>query len=181
MPRVRRKREPDEPLHHTFFVLSNDEVEVDRILSALSSAYAAQIAINRGSGRNIRNLIQYEVVANPQWRRYKNIDRSVYFRNKVVVFNSYVASREGDSVRDFDSRYGEMYGTLPSLYAYRGFDAMMIFAEGMYSDIQYDMGGRTYQPLQSKYRFERGEDRTMVVNTNWVRESYKSNFTKEIE
>ncbi len=179
--RKRRKREPDEPLHHTLFVLSNDEVEVDRILSALSSAYAAQIAINRGSGRNIRKLIQYEVVANPEWRRYKNIDRSVYFRNKVVVFNSYVAGREQEVIREFDSRYGEAFGMLPSLYSYRGYDAMMIFGEGLYADIEYDMAGRTYQPLQSKYRFERGEERTMMVNTNWMREAYKTDFTKDIE
>lgn len=171
----------DEPIHHTLFVLSNDEIEVDRILSALSSAYAAQLAINRGSGRNIREMIKYDVVANPEWRRYKNIDRAIYFRNKVVVFSSYLASRDAENIRHFDSRYASAFGEFPSLYSYRGYDAIMIFGEGLYSDIQYDMEGRTYQPLQSKYRFERDEDRTAIVNINWMREGYNTNFTKTIE
>ncbi len=176
------ERRRNEPLRHTLFIMSNNEIEVDRILSALSSAYAAQIAKSRGSGRNIRKHIQYDVVANPEWRRYKNIDRAIYFRNHVSVFSSYLAGRDGESIRTFDSRYGGEFGEFPSLYSYRGYDVMMIFGEGIFSgDILSKMRGRTYQPLQSKYRFEQDEERTTIVNTNWMRENYNSNFTKDID
>ncbi len=168
-------------LKHTLFVLSDNEVEVDRILSALSSSYSSLIAINRGSGRNIRQEIEYRVVANPSWRRYVNIDRAVYFRNRVVVFSSYLAGRDSDLVREFDGRYGEKFGEFPTLYAYRGYDVARIFGEGVYRDISFDLGSRTYQPLQTPYRFERAEGRQSYINTNWVKEVYNTNFTKTIE
>ncbi len=171
----------NEPIFHTFFVTSDNEIEVDRILSALSSAYAAQLAMNRGSGRKFREHIQYQVVANPEWRRYNNIDRTIYFRDRVVSFSSYLASRESKVVREFDSRYCESYDEMPSLYSYRGYDAAKIFGEGLFSDIMYNMGGRTYQPLQSKYRFERDDNRACIVNTNWMKEVYNTNFTKTVE
>ncbi len=173
------ERRRNEPIYHTLFIMSDSEIEVDRILSALSSAYAAQVAKSRGSGRNIRKQIQYEVVANPEWRRYKNIDRAIYFRNRVSLFSSYLAGRDAESIREFDSRYGREFGEFPSLYSYRGYDVMKIFGEGLFSgDILHKMSGRTYQPLQSKYIFARDEERATIVNINWMRESYKSNFTK---
>ncbi|MFI3248935.1 MAG: LysM peptidoglycan-binding domain-containing protein [Rikenellaceae bacterium] len=167
--------------HNTFFVMSDNEVDVDRILSALASAYTAQVSINRGTNRDLTQLIKFNVVANPAWKRYDNIDKTLYFRDRVVVQSSYHASRDSEVIRDFDSRYGKEFEEFPSLYSYRGYDVAMIFGDGLYSDIQYGMEGRRFKPLQSAYRFERSGDQRHRANINWVRVTYNPDFTLTID
>ncbi|MFR9672422.1 MAG: LysM peptidoglycan-binding domain-containing protein, partial [Rikenellaceae bacterium] len=99
-----------------FFVTSNDETEVDRILSALASAYTAQAATLRGSGRRASEVFKFCVVSNPAWRQYENIDHSIYFRDRVIDLPTYLARRDSDVIREFDSRYGTEFSDFPSLY-----------------------------------------------------------------
>lgn len=165
-----------------FIVLSANETEVDRILSALSSAYTSQVARYRGSRRvNAAELYKYSLIASPEWRKYTNIDRTLYFSNKAYDFPSYLAGRDSDVIRDFDGRYAEEFGGFATLYSYRGYDVARIFGEGMFGDIKDGMEGVGYRPLQSEYRFERlvGSDR--VINTNWMRVGYNHNFSLTIE
>ncbi len=166
---------------NTFFVMADNEIDVDRILSALASAYTAQIAINRGAVRDISEVINFEVVANPAWRRYENIDKAIYFRDRVVAQSSYQASRDSDIIRKFDSRYGKEFDEFPSLYSYRGYDVAQIFGDGVYSDIQYGMEGRRFSPLQSEYRFERIDGKLHRANMNWIMVRYNPNYTLTIE
>ncbi|MFI3288559.1 MAG: LysM peptidoglycan-binding domain-containing protein [Rikenellaceae bacterium] len=167
--------------YNTFFVMSDNEVDVDRILSALASAYTAQVSINRGSNRDLSKLIKFEVVANPSWKRYENIDRTIYFRDRVITQSSYQASRDSEVIKTFDSRYGKEFDEFPSLYAYRGYDVAKIFGDGLYSDIQYGMEGRRFLPLQSEYRFVKLEGKKHRANTNWIMVRYNPNFTLSIE
>ncbi len=164
-----------------FFVLSDNETEVDRILSALASAYTTQSSTLRGSGIKPSEKFNFSVIANPEWRGYDNIDKSIFFRDRVVNFPSYLASRDSSAVREFDSNYCEVYDDFPSLYSYRGYDVATIFGEGMFDDIQYGMEGRTYTPLQTKYRFERQELQQGRVNTNWMRVIYNLDYTLTAE
>ncbi len=153
-----------------FVILSDNETEVDRILAALASA-----------DTNLRSRSQgephYAVLGNSRWNRYRNIDRSIFFKNRVIFFSTYHAKRDAQVTIDFDRAYLGAFGTLPSLYAYRGYDAAMIFGRAMYNDIEYDLEDRRYQPLQTLYRFEQSRAGENHVNTSWMRINYNSDFT----
>ncbi len=164
-----------------FFVVASEETEVDRILSALASAYTTQAAEIHGSGRRASEVYNFCVVANPEWRKYDNIDKTIFFRDRLITLPSYLASRDSEIVRAFDCRYCERYDAFPSLYSYRGYDVASIFGAGMFGDIKYGMEGRTYSPLQTEYRFEQRDDVRGRVNTNWMRVGYNLDFSLTVE
>ncbi len=159
---------------NTIVVMSSSETDVDRVLSALSSA---QINIVARGGRKPK----YEVLGNSEWSRYKNIDRTVLFKNNVVFMSSYHAKRDDERVRLFDSNYIETYGILPSLYAYRGYDAAMIFGQGIYSDMSNYLEGRLFTPIQSHYNFKSDPETGIHTNAEWIRVNYRNNYTITIE
>ncbi|MFI3291979.1 MAG: LysM peptidoglycan-binding domain-containing protein [Rikenellaceae bacterium] len=158
----------------TIFVMSDNETDVDRILSALASA---EIGLR---SRSLK-VSEFSVFYNSKWNRYNNIDRAVLFRDRVVAFTSYHAKRDNDTIKHFDSRYAKAFGVLPSLYSYRGYDVAKIFGEGLYSDIDYSMEGRTFTPLQTTYRFQKINGSESRANQNWMRVNYKKDFTITLE
>lgn len=151
-------------------VMSDNETEVDRILAAIASA---DIAMRTRE----RNIGKFSVFGNAKWLRFSNLDRSVLFNNKVVMLSSYSARPNDDKVREFDDRYIADYGALPSLYTYRGYDAAVIFGEGMFGDIERSMTGKRYCPLQTCYTFEPAADDANIVNNEWMRIDYNTDFT----
>lgn len=159
---------------NTIVVMSSSETDVDRILSALSSA---QINIVARGGKAPR----YEVLGNSEWSRYRNIDRTILFKNNVVLLSSYHAKRDNVAIKIFDSNFIKKYGALPSIYAYRGYDAAMIFGEGIYSDMDYNLEGRSFAPLQSHYKFQTDPQSGVHTNTEWIKVNYKNNYTITIE
>ena len=154
---------------NVFVVMADNETEVDRILAAIASADSG--LTSRG-----HTAPKFRVLGNPKWLRYNNIDRGMFFKDKVVMVSTYHAKRDSDAVRRFDSRFVEAFGALPSLYAYRGYDAAVIFCNGMYSDIEYKMEGRRYTPLQTVYKFGSRSNGTHV-NSEWMRVEYNTDFT----
>ncbi|MFR9620173.1 MAG: LysM peptidoglycan-binding domain-containing protein [Rikenellaceae bacterium] len=180
----------NEAKYNTFFVMSSDEIEVDRILTSINSAskggrYTKLVESAIDSTMLVSVSVwpsKYEVVANPAWRRYTNIDHTIYFNNQVVNFSSYLAGRESEAIREFDSRYAQAYDDLATLYAYRGYDVVKIFGEGAYNDIRYGLVGETFRPLQTEYRFDVVDSlSSRRVNQNWMRVNYKPNLKFEIE
>ncbi len=174
--------------HNLFFIMSDNETDVERILSALSSAYLSQRSKNYGSGSTTQELhlsrrlpSQYNVIANPEWRDYNSIDRSAYFNNRVISVNSYQASRESYEIKRFDSRYAAEFDDFASLYAYRGYDVAMIFGEGSFRDIIFGMDGMDYTPLQNGYYFDQKTESGNRVNINWMRVKYNPNFTTTVD
>ncbi len=157
-----------------FVVMADNEVDVDRILAAIASADTG--IVSRGG-----TAPEFAVIGNTRWNRYGSIDRTVFFKDRVTMVSNYHARRDTDTVRAFDSRYIMAFGMLPSLYAYRGYDAAALFAPAMYDDIQYDLEGRSYAPLQTVYRFGQEEGRRTHVNLNWMRVSYRPDFTVTLE
>lgn len=153
-----------------FVVLANKEVDVDRILGTISSS---KVAV---SERSIP-CAEYTVLGTSRWGRYANIDHTTYFNNNVVMISTYHAKRDNVAVREFDSRYIEAYGTLPSLYAYRGYDTAIIFGGGMRSDIEYNMLDKRYAPLQTVYKFVQDKENGKYVNQEWMRVNYNDNYT----
>ena len=157
-----------------FVILSDNSVDVERILAALASADTS--ITSRG-----RTTPRFSVLGNPRWNRFGGIDRAIYFKDRVVFFSTYHAKRDSEVVRTFDSAYIRAFGALPTLYSYRGYDTAVIFAPAMYGDIEYDLEDRRYTPLQTTYLFGQGEGRENHVNRNWMRVNYNSDFTITIE
>ena len=157
-----------------FIVLANAETDVDRILGTISSSKVALTDRSEPSA-------QYVVMGTSRWGRFNNIDHTSYFNNNVVMISTYHAKRDSKAVRDFDGRYIEAYGALPSLYAYRGYDTAMIFCAGMRGDIEYNMLDKRYTPLQTTYKFVRGNAGERYINQEWVRVNYNNDYTITIE
>ena len=159
---------------NVFIILSDDEVEVDRILAALASADTNLTSRGRTAPR-------FTVLGNVRWNRYNNIDRTMFFKDRVVFISTYHAKRDAQAVTAFDSAYIRAFGTLPTLYSYRGYDSALIFAPAMYGEIEYDLEGRSYTPLQTAYRCGQAAGRSNHVNGNWTRVDYNKNFTITIQ
>ncbi len=157
-----------------FVVLANKETDVDRILGTISSS---KVAITEKSEKSA----PYVVLGTSRWGRFNNIDHTTYFNNNVVMISTYHAKRDSQVVREFDSRYIEAYNSLPSLYAYRGYDAAIIFCTGMRSDIDYNMLDKKYTPLQTSYQFSHKGEGDKYVNQEWMRVNYNNNYTITIE
>lgn len=159
---------------NVFVILSDNSVDVERILAALASADTS--ITSRG-----RTAPRFAVLGNARWNRFGGIDRAIFFKDRVIFFSTYHAKRDSDVVRTFDSAYIRAFGGLPTLYSYRGYDTAMIFVPAMYGDIEYDLEDRRYTPLQTTYLFGQGEGRENHVNRNWTRVNYNSDFTITIE
>ena len=147
---------------NVFVVMTDDEVEVERILAAIASADTSIT----GRGRTAPRFV---VLGNTRWNRYGNLDRTVFFKDRVVFISTYQAKRDSQAILAFDRAY------------IRGYDAAVIFCPAMYNDIEYDLEGRSYTPLQTTYLFGQGEQCDNHVNRNWTRVNYNSDFTITIE
>jgi hypothetical protein len=107
----------------------------------------------------------------------KNIDRQSFFKNNVLFVVPYHAKRNDETIRCFDGRYIEAYGTLPSMFAYRGYDAAMIFCRKMFTGLDPNFSEEYFCPLTTPYRFSFEDG--IYVNTEWTTEHYHTNFTIE--
>ena len=159
---------------NVFIILSDNEVDIDRILAALASADTSLTSRGRTAPR-------FVVLGNTRWNRYNTVDRAMFFKNRVIFFSTYHAKRDSETVRAFDDAYIRSFCALPTLFSYRGYDTAMIFAPAMYGDIEYDLEDRRYTPLQTTYRFGQNEGRENHVNRNWTRVNYNSDFTITVE
>lgn len=157
-----------------FVVLSEGETDVDRVLAALASANLSLTARSR-------SVVPFTVLGNNRWNRYKNIDRSIFFSDNVVMLSTYHVLHGEAGVREFDSRYVEAFGSIPTLYAYRGYDAATVFVKSLYGSMGNALEGERVVPLQTPYRFEAEGDGTVRVNREWVRVNYHSNFTTTMQ
>ena len=153
-----------------FVILAGTEVEVDRILAALTSA---NIALKSRAA----SAAPFIVFGNNKWNRYRNIDRSLFFSNNVVMLSTYHIDRTNPIVGKFSSDYIKAFGSVPSLYAYRGYDVAMIFIRSLYNDMESGLEGLRYSPLLTPYIFIEESNSKVRTNSEWVRVNYNSNFT----
>ena len=153
-----------------FVILAGTEVEVDRILAALASA---NIALK---SRSV-SAAPFVVFGNNKWNRYRNIDRSLFFSNNVVMLSTYHIDRTNPIIGKFSSDYIKAFGSVPSLYAYRGYDVAMIFIRSLYNDMESGLEGLRYSPLLTPYIFIEDNNSKVRTNNEWIRVNYNSNFT----
>lgn len=151
-------------------ITADNEVEIDRILAAIASA---NIALTARSQR----VVPFVVFGNNRWNRYRNIDRAILFTNNVTMLSTYHAHRSEPIIRAFDKRFVDEFGALPSLYAYRGYDAAVVFVKALYNTIETGLEGTLSTPLLSPYAFEQNPTSGIRVNNQWIKVNYNSNFT----
>ncbi len=151
-----------------YVIASKSETEVDRILTTLASTKTSIVARTMSYG-------DYVVIGNRKWKQSANIEKQSFFRNNTIFISPYYANRSDENIRMFDSRYVKAYGVLPTMYAYRGYDAAMIFCRKMFTGIDATIFEESFTPLATTYRFS--FDDGHYVNSNWIREHYKSDFT----
>lgn len=151
-------------------VTANNEIEVDRILAAIASA---NIALTARSQR----VVPFVVFGNNRWNRYRNIDRAILFTNNVTMLSTYHARRSEPIIRAFDKRFVEEYDALPSLYAYRGYDAAVVFVKSLYGTMETGLEGVHSIPLLTPYTFETDATSGLRINNQWIKVNYNSNFT----
>ena len=155
-------------------ITADNEIEVDRILAAIASA---NISLTARSQR----VVPFVVFGNNRWNRYRNIDRAAFFSNNVTMLSTYHARRSEPLIKGFDKRFVAEYGLLPSLYAYRGYDAAVIFVKSLYGTMETGLEGVLSLPLLTPYAFEANPTSGVRINNQWVKVNYNSNFTITIE
>lgn len=158
---------------NVYAVLAQNELEVDKILAALSSAH------NNLVSRSQLHSAAVNVVGSSRWNRFNNIDRNLFFKLGVCYLSSYMAKR-GDGVIDrFDSRYVEAFQSLPSMYSYRGYDAAAIFGRAAvsYGGIVDYVTSEAHTPLQTTYRFSQERRGDTYTNTEWSIIRYNTDYT----
>ena len=151
-------------------ITADNEIEVDRVLAAIASA---NIALTARSQR----VVPFVVFGNNRWNRYRNIDRAILFTNNVTMLSTYHARRSEPIIRAFDKRFVEEFGALPSLYAYRGYDAAVVFVKSLYGTMETGLEGVHSKPLLTPYIFEVDEKSGLRINNQWIKVNYNSNFT----
>ena len=151
-------------------VTADNEIEVDRILAAIASANIALTARSQ-------KVVPFVVYGNNRWNRYRNIDRAILFTNNVMMLSTYHARRSEPIIRNFDKRFVEEFGGLPSLYAYRGYDAAVVFVKSLYGAMETALEGAHFMPLLTPYAFEPNATSGVHINNQWIKVNYNSNFT----
>lgn len=151
-------------------VTAANEIDVDRILAAIAAA-------SRSLSARSLPTVPFVVLGNNRWSRYTNIDRSTLFTTNVIMLSTYHARRTESVVKQFDTRFVQEFGAVPSRYAYRGYDAAVLFVRGLFEGMDTAMEGIRQQPLLTPYRFERSSEGGVRVNNEWVKVMYHSNYT----
>ena len=97
--------------------------------------------------------------------------------NNTIFLVPYHANRGNDIITMFDARYVKAYEVLPTMYSYRGYDAVAIFCRRMFEG--FEGINEVAAPLATPYTFTFEDG--LYVNTYWVMERYKSNYTIDVE
>lgn len=155
-----------------FVIAADKDTDVDRILATLSSARIYNVERGLSVG-------DYVVAGNRRWMRMESLDRQLFFKNNVAFLVTHHAKRHEYAIRQFDAAYIKAYQMLPTMFAYRGYEAAMIFCRKMFTGLDASILDETFRPLMTTYRFK--SDNGMYSNSEWVLEQYNRNFTIDVK
>ena len=153
-----------------------DENKTDEILSNISSIQN-YFSSRTGRGFTLR------VVGAPQWARFRDIDKELFFKLQAMYITLYYADRTNPAVASFDGRYLAAFGTLPSLFSYRGYDVAKLFVSALhrYGDRYAESIDRVDTGLlQVPYHFRRS-DEGKWVNDEWVLVLYRNDYIIDVK
>lgn len=161
----------DSSSDNVFIVVAGNESGVDLILAAISSIQNTRLSRSQSTG-------VIRVIGNSKWNKFRNVDRNLYFKLNVTYVTSYHADRGNLGVVDFDNRYIAAFGQIPSLYSYRGYDAVMMFGQAVASGNPDFMNAlkKVSTPLETVYEFNT-ELNGNISNTGWALVMYGNDYT----
>lgn len=158
-------------------VLASDETSIDGILAYVGSVQ------NSLTSRSIKNPA-IRVIGSSRWARLQNIERNLFFKLNLRYVTSYHADRGNERVLNFDRRYVSAFNSLPSLYAYRGYDIAKLFIGGLKmhgADFASFLNNAELPLLQTPYRFVRKSPEHKYENDQWALVCYNNNYTIEVK
>ena len=148
----------------------------DQILPTISSIQN-NMSSTTGRGYPLR------IIGSPQWARFRNNDREQFFKLQAMFVTLYYADQTNPAVASFDYRYLSAFGTLPSLFSYRGYDVAKLFVSAIkeYGGRYAEAINRVNTPLlQVPYHF-RKDSNGKWVNDQWILIQYRSNYTIDVK
>lgn len=158
-----------------FVVLSDNEIDTDRSLAIISSI------MNSRQPKYAGRRVPVRVIGNAAWAKYKNMDKNLLFKLDVSYIVNYHADRSNKTIREFDRRFIRNFGRMPSMFAYRAYDAVRLFASAIFAggDLAAELNGSVVPLLQTPYSFT--EEGGNMVNDSWVLVNYRPNYTIDIK
>ncbi len=157
----------DRERDNVVFVPVGQEPAVESVLSRLSSI-------------NTLNRYRITVVGTSRWGWFSNINLELFFKLNVHFPASYFADRNNPLVGEFYREYVTAFGSVPSLYSFRGSDVIRYFV-GILTRYDTRMLDRapSYQPelLQVRYHFLSAAPGGHFENCRWPIVNYQPDFT----
>ncbi|GIV32397.1 MAG: hypothetical protein KatS3mg030_699 [Saprospiraceae bacterium] len=113
----------------------------------------------------LRHLMEFKttgeeviVYGMPQWMEYEQVDFEFFERLQVHVSSATYVNKGDERVRQFQRRYFDNYGTIPTDEAFLGYDIMRYFGEmvGQYGrDLSARIDAVPFDVLRGRFEFER--------------------------
>lgn len=149
-------------------VLAGSELAVNVALTTISSAY------NKLSATMSRRA-SISAIGNSRWANYEgtSIDENLFFKLGTKFVTNYYIDRSNPQTLLFEARYLEAYGGFPSRAAFRGYDAVALFAGALFES-GATFGERLEKvgvPLATPYRF------VGRTNEEWTVVSFSNDYT----
>ncbi len=155
-------------------VTSNNEVEVDRLLNAL---HTVRQSLTRYNGAQ-----PFILLGSHSWTRFASLEKISLYKSGVTMVSNYFSHTINPTIRTFEKRFIRSYGLIPSLFAFRGYDAATLFIRALYNDkLSEGLVGESFVPLCTPYRFKKDSETGIYVNQEWVKQSYNKDYTVTFE
>ncbi|MFI3267729.1 MAG: LysM peptidoglycan-binding domain-containing protein [Rikenellaceae bacterium] len=158
-------------------MLSSDEMNLFVVATKkgdLADAILSKLSSVKTFGYNK----QIEVLCSSQIARTQEVNSANMFRLNVSFLTTYHVNRTDRNVISFDNKYISVYGGVPSLYAYRGYDIAIIFSKAMKeygSDFVKFMDDYRQKSLSVEYNFQ-NTTKGGYTNDEWTFVTYTPNY-----
>ena len=166
---------------NVFVLFMAEQGEIEEMMAKISSIQSNLVA------RSAKNL-SITVIGTSRWQRFNNFDRNLFFKLRLCFVTSYYADRSDPRVAAFDHKYISSFGSLPTLYSYRGYDVTRLFVEGYLSslgadDFSSDAGLNKLGDdlLQMPYSFVQKGANSNHVNQEWGLVQYHDDYTITVQ
>lgn len=159
----------DKERENIIYVPVNRVSAVEEILSRISSA-------------NTLGRYKITVIGTPRWGWLTNLNLDLFFKLNVHYPTSYHADRSDPTVAEFFREYLDAFGTLPSPYAYRGYDVVRYFGGALQQfgpDMSAQIAGGGYHPkmLQVGYDYRQDGGGGKYRNQSWPVVNYRPDYS----
>lgn len=159
------------PGKKAIFVVANRDHDIGMILKNIGELSESMIQ----GGANDCFVIASRKIDNLTY-----VEREGFFTSGVSLITPYNSKRTDNiPIKLFESEFLQTYGILPTPYACRGYDAVMMFCTKMHTGLDKYILLERITPLATPYQFK-WED-GMFVNSEWVNIQYDRFFTVRYE